>query len=306
MKQTILAILLTLAVNVPANAQSEYLFWTAKVYGAETLAPQARTFSLWVPVNELRIEVATKNEGQQALLVDSGAFVGAVTAELLESGRPVPTRVVWDPTFRGLIENDDIPWATGVQHMLEPDSAIRWTVRLQPGDGALRDGQYTVAIDLRKALQTAFLKPNGGRWIGRAPQRTELTVHVRTPTTANDANRSEQARGRLALKERRYGDALAAFLRAAAAGPPDVGLSADLGFAYLGISAFPDAITWLERALSLSSPAYKSALPGMLALAYVGNGDDVNAARILRSRGKSTEETAREIIRLRGVAKRRL
>ena len=113
--------------------------------------------------------------------------------------------------------------------MLEPDSLIMWTVRLQPGDGPLRDGQYSVAIDLRKALQTAFLKPNGERWIGRAPQRTELTVQVRTPTTANDASRSEQARGRLALKERRYGDAIAAFLRAAAAGPPDVGLSADLG-----------------------------------------------------------------------------
>jgi Flp pilus assembly protein TadD len=169
----------------------------------------------------------------------------------------------------------------------------------------LRDGQYTVAIDLRKALQTAFLKPNGERWIGRARHRTELTLHVRNPTTANNASQSEQARGRLALKERRYGDALAAFLRAAAAGPPDVGLSAELGSAYLGIRAFPDAVTWLERAISLSSPAYKSALPEMLALAYVGNGDDVNAARILRSRGKSAEETAREVIRLRGVAKRR-
>ena len=38
--------------------------------------------------------MATKNEGQQALLVDSGGFVEAVTVELLESGRPVPTRVV--------------------------------------------------------------------------------------------------------------------------------------------------------------------------------------------------------------------
>jgi len=297
--------LLTLVVNAHARAQSEYLFWTMSVRGGEVLLPQPRTFALYGPTTELTLTLRANNEGPAALLLDPGALVQGVSAALFQSGAQVPIEVEWDPAFQDSAQSATIPWVAGVEHLVQPEATLTWNIQLRPSNGSLSIGQYTVTIDMTRALQTALRRANGDQWLGRASQRTELTVYVRGNSAPADLVRAEHARGRLALAERRYSDALTAFLRAAAVSPPDAELSSNLGLAYLGTNAYPAAIKWLERAASMTPPDAHTALPELLALAYVGNGDEAAADKVLRSRGRSNSEVALEIQRLRGVVAQR-
>jgi tetratricopeptide (TPR) repeat protein len=290
-------ILLALIAS-PALAQTERLNWRVRIYGGELQLPEARTYLLFTPVTELKVTVAVQNEGEEPIALNLTDFAGAITAELLESGRTVGSGVTWEPTIRLLPGIEIVPIVPG-DHQLLPQSAVEWTGVLKLEGGALKDGEYQVVIDIRAAIARGLAKADGDPWVGRASPQTSLTLQVRSPKTTADIARSERIRGQRALSENRSAEALGALLKAAAISPKDASIASQVGRAHLQQRNFQEAIVWFERALSLQPRRHRSPIPERLAFAYLGNNDEQNAIRVLRSVGKSENQMKEDIARMR-------
>jgi lipopolysaccharide biosynthesis regulator YciM len=107
-----------------------------------------------------------------------------------------------------------------------------------------------------------------------------------------------------AMRERRFEDAAAAAQRAIDANPSNAGAYTVLGGASLQLNKCREAVRALERVLEVALIGH-SAIPELLAQAYVCAGDTANAKRLLRRRGFPEARLDAEIAHLQELASRR-
>ena len=108
-----------------------------------------------------------------------------------------------------------------------------------------------------------------------------------------------------ASAENRYEDAAVSFEKALEATPANLELVAGLGNVYIVLKRYRDAIDVFERVLP-RVVGKGSAIPMMLALAYVAEREDRNAATVLRMDGRNERQIADDLQALQRLAERRL
>ena len=107
-----------------------------------------------------------------------------------------------------------------------------------------------------------------------------------------------------ATQQGAFGAALAAYQRALEADPTDVEAKAGLATTHIQLDQYKQAIVLYEQVPPQISTAH-SGIPRLLALAYVGVGDETNAARVLQNAGTPQQRIAAEITALRAEIQRR-
>jgi Flp pilus assembly protein TadD len=96
-----------------------------------------------------------------------------------------------------------------------------------------------------------------------------------------------------------------AFHRARAADPADYLSMIDLGIAHLRVNRYTEAIVEFENALRLMPRRDRSAVPSLLAFAYVALRDESNAARVLREAGVLESKIPSDLDRFRATLRAR-
>ena len=179
--------------------------------------------------------------------------------------------------------------------------SVEVTFHFRPVGAALGPGSYRLRVDISN-LGARLTASDGTPWRGTWTGAFEKTVLV-----SPSANRAEWIRGR-ALRASAHAirgeqqAARAAFLELVRVAPDSPVGPLGLGRLELQRRNYPEAAAWLQRVLDLGvSP--ESHTPRMLALAYVGAGQDKRAHAILR-RNLSERETDDEIARLKTQIRR--
>ena len=153
-------------------------------------------------------------------------------------------------------------------------------------------------------LATAIHGADGGRWNGRAPDKTSsVGLLIQPPQSVLEAARMSTTEADDAVLRGDHQQALAAYQRALSADPSDSRTKTMMAFMYLRLNRYQEAIRPLEDVLA--GAVGEKNLSFVLALAYVGAGDEGNAVRVLRWTAGLPEDRVRTEVETLGREVRR-
>jgi hypothetical protein len=270
----------------PSALAARSLRWYASVADADQM-PEARSFRIYGTPDQITLTLTTVNETARPIALNQAMFTSHVRFSALRTNAAVPVTAAWLPEawwVRGalgptaVLPNETFEVAT--------NRGIEWRVVLRPTDGRpFVAGQYLVNIELSDEMAS--------RSIIRGMQ---LAVLASPPRNDDERAAEYLFSGRNSLRKGQLLEARVYFQRALAANPATRGALFDLAVTHLRLKEYREAIAGFEQFLPVVE---RSPLPGYLAEAYVGVGDDGKASQILRQNGKSERDIVVELDRLR-------
>ena len=181
---------------------------------------------------------------------------------------------------------------------LDAKQGCAWHLTIRRTDGHLfENGTFQLHFSARD-LAEGVRKATGETWRGTFLRRTTLSVAVEPATTPEARAAEHRLAARAALDEGNTAEAIRRYELAVAAAPNDLDRHADLGFAYLQGRRFREAVNAYRVALPLAQRE-RSMIPEMLALAYLGLGDEPSAAAVLSSTGTPSQQVTEKLRQLR-------
>jgi hypothetical protein len=269
--------------------------WSVQVADAPQMT--ARAFRLYQAADEVKLSFIFSNDSNEPIVLPLESFARGVAFQAEDGSRkPIDVLANWEPVFRRGGQEGVWDVAQPSALPLQPDESIGWDVVMRRATGeSFGEGTYRIHVRLTSALAT-IQDASGKRWSGRGADETELEFTLLPPRTAWDTGLMYQFNGRRLLRENHLIDAIDSFRRATAADPTREQHWTYLGSAYLGLGQFRNAIEPLEHAVALA--AGPSAAARLLAHAYLGISDEVQARRALRQGGFPESAIPGELSRL--------
>jgi tetratricopeptide (TPR) repeat protein len=269
-------------------------------------APQmtARAFRLYQASDEMKLSFIFSNDSNEPIGLPLESFARGVAFQAADgSNKPIDVLATWEPVFRRGGQEGVWDVAQPAALPLQPDESIGWDVVMRrPTGETFAEGTYRIHVRLTSALAT-IQDTSGKPWNGRGAQETDLEVILLPPRTSLDTGLMYQFNGRRLLRENRVAEAVDRFRQATAADPTHEQHWMYLGSAYLRLGQFRNAIEPLERAVALATgPAVAARL---LAHAYVGVREEVQARRALRRGGVPESAIPAELNRLEQLIRKR-
>ena len=278
------------------------LRWAAVVAHGQPMTPNPRSYRLFGTTSEITLAITLFNESNAPVTIERTVFTEAARFEVTgtQTMSVVPQ---WMTAIRRSGESIPQELAPQEEIRLESGRGFEWRVILRSESGeSFPAGDYELAIDLSRAL-TSVTTADGTKWAGQFVPRN--TYHVSLAPASTPAEQAAMYRGMAeqALAEQRPEQAVGLFNRALQATPTDPDSLAGLGNAYLRLGRYRDAVSAFTQALPLLGNV-RSGVPTLLALAYVGIGDEASATAILRRAGKSAADVNRDILNFREQVRR--
>jgi hypothetical protein len=273
--------------------------WSVSIQDADT-SERPRTFRLYENVRSLRLQFLLSNDSGAPLFVTARSIGSAVTLNLSRAGGD-PVAVIAEPMSDVLHSQWRTRFQTGSDTPIEiePGSSVSWISELRRADGQrFEDGAYTVEV-LFPRLSSLEDPTTGEQWKGRHPiTSNRIHVIVGVPVSTAERTAAAQRVAKRAESDGRPDDAIDALQDALRDVPDDAGLLIELASVYLRLGRYGDAIVPLQRVYPLSF-GKRTAVPNLLALAYVGIKDERSATAVLRASGFADGESAELILRFR-------
>jgi len=279
--------------------------WSLGVAIDDRVSAEPRSIRLFQTYAAIPLTLTLFNQSPVDMVIDGEAFRRGVSVQMRSAGRQVPIRVEWADVVRHAGAPSEVS-----AHTIELDHnqggplrGVVWNIHVTRVDGAVFEaGEYAIDVELGGAV-TALNTSTGEPFRGYVIPRNTVTLTM--AESVDDAERVQrfQQLGFRALLDKRSAEAEGLALKGLAIKPDHTGLLGLLADAYVQQNRYREAIPLYERVLP--SLRDRSSVPMMLALAYVGIGDDTNAIRALKLEGRSDAGAASELVRLREVVKRR-
>jgi len=264
---------------------------------------KGRSYRLYEEPQQLVIILTVRHDSFEPATADQQAF----TRQLLVAVRdnddaPVAVETAgtfWRPLAVDQLARVQLDESEPLQ--IAPRRSIEWELRLERADGQrFATGLHTIDFSLAGPFRALRL-PDGSR-LGSSNSETVLTIRLGPPTNARERGRMYSLAAQEAMEERRYADAAAAAQRALDADPSGLGLGpyVVLGIASLHLDRCAEAAAALEKVFQMALTG-RTAIPELLAQAYVCLGDVPNAIRILGLRDIPKAQLDAEIARRRQI-----
>jgi hypothetical protein len=252
-------------------------------------------FRLYAVPTEIVTSIALFNETMgpsAAIVVDKEAFRRNLRIAL-EQPADLGVTIRWLP-FAASSVGGPTSESTRVTVFPGRGTALRAAITPRAG-GRFLPGSYTVRVELEDIASVA--SSAAAQPVPRPrPHITPLTIVE--ARTAEDRAKASRQLGRAAMKKGQLEQAETYFLRAADEQGGGLAGLTDLGEIYLRRGKYRQAIECFER-LMPTVLSGSSAVPQMLAEAYVGVGDEPRALQVLERLGMPTEFVATEMERYR-------
>jgi hypothetical protein len=300
---SVVAIVLLAFVAGLADAQpsdNRLLRWNIDVRGGRTTA-EPRTYRFFEEIEEIQLRLGMSHDSKTALVVDRETLQRSLRLTVTSGGRSLETNVEWQPSVQHSGQTFRTPLSgpsSGVR--IEGDGGVRWFLGIRRSDGELfTPGMYTVAISMKLA-PAAFRTPEGAPWVGPwgIPSETDLTVVVNRPASTQERVLQALTEGSVAgFDDGNWNAAAAAYRRAVALDPGNDDAKFMLASSYLRLKRYREAIPFFEDILPRRGGP--RGVGGALVHAYMGAGDEANAARVLRAEGFNNEQVAAKISEVR-------
>ena len=274
-----MTLLSSVAAAQPPRA---YFWWNVMVHGARNVVDAPRpTFALSVPQPAIEMVWTFKNEvGDDVVTVVPAALESAIEIRVKGDDGMIETAPSWAADGKLIHQSEPAVVSPQQPIVLHPGDLIEWRLSLGRKDGAAWAlGRYEYAIDMTRAF--AALRKDDLPWAVRGSREGRITVTIDDGTSKEARRFGHQWRASEALANGRPLDAVEEYRQMIAEDPADEGGYAGLGVALVRARRFKDAIEPLERALPFALKQ-DSTLPDILAYAYLGIGDELNALRVLR------------------------
>jgi hypothetical protein len=272
----------------PRQPSAYSIRWYASIVDADQL-PEARSFRIYGTPDQLTVALTSVNDTAAPMSLNQAMFIGHVRFSVVGADA-VPVTVTWLPEAWWVAEaRGPTPILPNQTFDVGTDRGIEWRVVLRPAEAdRFAAGQYFVNIDSSDEMPAHRSIHN------------QLAVFV--GPAQNDGERADEYSflGRKALLDGRLLEARDHLLRARAAKPSGSVALFDLGVTHLRLKEYREAIRAFEQLLSQLPPLREfSAIPGYLAHAYVGAGNDAKAAQMLQQTGLTGRDVVLELDRLR-------
>jgi tetratricopeptide (TPR) repeat protein len=281
---------------------SAYLWFGARVAHSDRLE-NAFSYRLYDQPFEPAIVLNIGHVGFQSPKADQQDFArGLRVAMKDEEDKPVALET--DGTFWRFADWGRVQLQIGEPLDVVSGRGIEWELRLHRADGQrFATGRHTIDLSLAGPFAAMRLADGSTPRI-RYSSEAVLTIRLGPPTTARERSRMHELAAQEAMQERRYADAAAAAERARDADPSGFGAYAVLGGVYLQLDRCPEAVAALEKVVEIARTG-RTAIPEMLAQAYVCVGDVPNAIRVLGLRDIPKAQLDAEIARRRQIVESR-
>ena len=297
-------LLLTISVvgTGVATAQPTVLRWLVSVADADIIRDEPLASRIYDTPSEITLLFTLINRTGDSLVVTEENLQSEVHFSVISDQEP-PLASTWDPEVwmagdsrRTLVSRD-----TAIT--IDPSKGAEFRVTLRRADREpFSQGRHVIRISIPGGLRSARTA-EGNLWTGRLTALDgTVSVVLGGPTNPRERGASYEQVGKRAAAQGRANDAIVAFQAAVAADPVNPIALISLGEAYLGLARFREATGPLEQALRLIPE--RSSVPAMLALAYVGLGDEPQAIAVLRRAGVAADKIPAEIQRLRTRVRR--
>jgi tetratricopeptide (TPR) repeat protein len=287
---------------VEAQMRQDVLRWNVAVADAEPLAaPETNAYRLFQETSELVLDVSLFNDSRLPIIIPTGKFVDGARVRITSTSE-IPVEARWESEVRHSRESYATPLGIDEEIRVEPSAGLQWKLVVRPLSDGFKRGKYRLDISMANAF-ASISGPESAPWKGHILPNFRLHLDIGSPSTAAETATMYNARGKAALQGNQVDEAIDWFTRATKASPADVESWAGLGHAYLAKNRYREAISAYESVIGI--PGNRAQIHQLLALAYVGAGDEGNAVRVLRVTGKPETSIAPEIERLRGVVRRR-
>jgi tetratricopeptide (TPR) repeat protein len=290
---------------VAAAQRSGVLRTVVLVSDADPQPSEPRLYRVYETVEQFTLLLTLANDSSEIVFVDQAALERDVRFTVNRGGQNVPITVRWNPDTWQAGRDTPVTVTPGSSSRMDPGMGVEWRIDLQPENGSrFPAGRYAIEIalgDPRDHISTAA----GQSWGGTALRRTSVSVIVAPAATARERAAAFRGAGTIAIRENRQTEAVQMFQRARAADPSDHMSMIHLGDAYLRVKRYAEAVVEFENALRVMPRWGRSPVPMQLALAYVGLGDELNAARVLREQGMSEPMISSELNQYRATIRAR-
>lgn len=296
--------LLILNILIASSAQaqpSDGVRWFMSVADADTVEGEARAYRLYGTPTQIDIEFLFSNESEKPLIATQSDLNRDLIVNV-PSDEALTTIAEWDS--EPLLDSGHTPVLADTEVTVYPGKGVLWIVHLRHADESpFTAGRYTVEVT---AGLSRARTPDEKAWISRLVEGRSASIVVicGAPSNAPERIAAHHLVARKAQSEGRFNDSLAAIQLALSVDPTHRQSLISLGYAYLILGRFRDAIGPLEQAVAMGWVSMS--LADALAHAYVGVKDEQNATRVLLNSGIVKDRIPDKLAELRGiVAKRR-
>jgi hypothetical protein len=263
----------------------------------EVIVPDSLPFDAgyrsFVERRTLRIRFLVDNESVSPIQIDQVKLRDALSLTVVNSeGAEIPTTLEWIPEIR--LSTADAPTTSDLVSpvVVEPMSTAGWSLIVERSDGqSFSAGPYGI-LPTTSGFPGAIATAGGQPWQGRARDASgRIVLVVMSPRDAHEVSMTYLESGLKAMRENHPLRAAEDYERAVATDPTNTEALWFLGGAYLALQQYQQAISTYEQLLKRSSSSAEAveAVARRLAFTYVAAGDEVNAARVLRSAGVPEE-----------------
>jgi tetratricopeptide (TPR) repeat protein len=275
-------------------AESSNLWFSARVAHSDRLE-NAFSYRFYDEPRQLVIILNIGHEGLQSAQADQRDFARQLRVVMKDAeNRPVALET--EGTFWRFADAGRVQIHAGEPLHVVSGRGIEWELRLQRADGQrFATGPHAIELSLAGPF-TALRLADGSMPRSRQSSDAVLTIRLGSPTNARERSSMHELAAQEAIQERRYADAAAAAQRAIDADPSNGHAYTVLGGAFLHLNRCPEAAAALEKVLQFGLTG-RTAIPELLAQAYVCAGDEKNAKRVLRLRGIPEAQLDAEIAR---------
>ena len=291
--------------RVLAQADEGLLSITVAVPLSDRVAVTEDARRLYVESDELHLDVSVVNPSDSRITIDQEQLQRAFRVALTAGGTSIPVVATWSDDALVIAPDSDTRDSVSRPDPLnvEGHGGAYWTVTVRSDGLSFGPGRYRLtwsSADLAAAIHGA----DGGRWNGRAPDKTSsVGLLIQPPQSVLEAGRMSTTEADAAVLRGDHQQALAAYQRALSADPSDSRTKTMMAFMYLRLNRYQEAIRPLEDVLA--GAVGEKNLSFVLALAYVGAGDEGNAVRVLRWTAGLPEDRLRTEVETLGREVRR-
>ena len=292
--------------RVLARADEGLLSITVAVPMSDRVGVTEDARRLYVESDELHLDVSVVNQSDSRITIDQEQLQRAFRVTLTTGGTSIPVVATWSDDALVIAPDSDTRDSVSRPDPLnvEGHGGAYWTVTVRRSDSlSFGSGRYRLtwsSADLAAAIHGA----EGGQWNGRAPDKTSsVGLLIQPPQSVLEAARMSTTEADDAVLRGHHQHALAAYQRALSADPSDSRTKTMMAFMYLRLNRYQEAIRPLEDVLA--GAVGEKNLSFVLALAYVGAGDEGNAVRVLRWTAGLPEDRVRTEVETLGREVRR-
>jgi hypothetical protein len=277
--------------------------WLTTVAYADRLRPEPTVFRFYDAQDAIVVRLTISNRSASSLVLNQAALESATTISVTGTADTIPIETTWDTEVWESRSDRKTLITRDTEIRIAPDQGAEWTLRLRMiGGQPFQTGRYDVTMSPRKALLAARTD-SGVPWAGRAVTSTTLHLVIADPVTPAERASRFRLAGQRARDENRLDDAVRELETAVRSDATNVVSMLELSQVFFQLKRHRDAVPYLERALSVQGNSPHSAVPFLLARAYVATNDRPKAIQVLRSAGLSDSRIESALARIAAVLK---